>query len=88
MRTDLLKRVERIESRFNPGEGITAIFRNIVSPDGTDRPVSGWSFRKGAEQVQVLRQEGETDESLAQRAETLARAHVERGGIPRLISLN
>ncbi|MBU0966928.1 MAG: hypothetical protein KKA54_11190 [Proteobacteria bacterium] len=88
MRNDLLKRVERIESKVNPGANITAIFRRIVEAEGghmVEKPVKGWSYDFGSEQVKVLRQEGENDQELGERAVNLAREQV--GGIVRLVSV-
>ena len=80
MKTGLLKRVERIEQRVNPGENVEAIFIRIVSPSNPDRPVRGWSFTTdGNQQVEVLRKKSETDEELKKRAEGLARKHLGRG---------
>ena len=86
MKTSLLKRVERIESRAWPCEGITAIFRLIVEPGLIQRPVKGWSFGNGADRVEVLRGEGENDDDLKQRAVAQAREQLGKG-IHRFMSL-
>lgn len=87
MKNDLLKRVERMEQRVACGEEHEAWFVNVVSPGAIGKPVIGWSFGTETEQVEVLRQEGENDEDLMQRAVALAREHLGKGSSPILISL-
>ena len=87
MKAGILRRVERMEQKINPGDDDTAWFVEVVSPFAIGRPVSGWFFGTGSDKVEVWRQEGETDEDLQKRAETLARQHAGGGGIPFLISL-
>jgi hypothetical protein len=86
MRTNLVKRVERIEQRTMSGDGITAIFRRIVEPGFIDSSANGWSFGDDGDRVKIFRVDGETDDKLRERAATLAREKI-GGGIPRLISL-
>jgi len=87
MKTGLLRRVESLEQRANPGKNNEAIFIEIVSPGEIDKPVSGWFFRTGTEQVEVWRQAGESDDDLQKRTETLAREHLGKGCSPLLVSL-
>lgn len=86
MKTDLLKRIERIEQRTLPGDGITAIFRRIVEQGFIDRPVKGWCLGDGDDRVDVLRQYGETDDDLRERAASMSRVQKSME-ILRLISL-
>jgi hypothetical protein len=89
MKADLLKRVERIEeSRVNIGEGVAGIFVRYVTPGHLDSPVSGWRCDYGAERLEVLRGEGESDSDLKERAITLAREHIGKGNIPSFTSVS
>lgn len=86
MKTDFVKRVDRMESKVNPRAGVTAIFCRYVTPGHIDRPVAGWSFAGGVGRVEVLRGEGENDHDLKKRAIALAREHIGEG-IPSFTSI-
>jgi hypothetical protein len=87
MKPDLLKRVERIESKTNFRVGVSAIFTTYVTPGHIDRPVAGWRFGEGTERMEVLRCEGENDDDLQERAVGLARKHIGEGNVPSLTSI-
>lgn len=87
MKTDLVKRVERMESKIVQGIGAVAVFTRAVYPGHIDRPVAGWRFGDGDGRVEVLRHEGETDEELRRRAVALFRAHSPEG-VPVFSSIN
>lgn len=86
MKSDLLRRLERMEQRTSPREAIT-IFVNMVSPGSIDKVVAGWSFRCESELVEVRRKEGESDEDLKHRAEGTARKYLGASCALLLISL-
>ncbi len=86
MKTDLIKRVERMESRVKFNVGDIVILTVYVTPGHIGRPVSGWSFGDWGKRVDVLRDEGENDEDLRRRAVALAREHFP-GVVPSLTSI-
>jgi hypothetical protein len=86
MKTELVKRVERMESRIVLGIGAAAIFTTYVFPGHIDRPVKGWSFGDWNNRVQVLRRDGESDADLRKRAAVLFRELLP-GRVPDLTSI-
>jgi|GEM_PF-5013307 len=75
MKAELIRRVEKIESKITPGIGVSAILSRYVVPGHIDKPVDGWSFGPWDKRVQVLREAGESDEDLRRRAIAKAREH-------------
>lgn len=88
MKADLLRRVERMEQKDNTSEYEQPWFILVVSPGEIGKPVKGWSFKSGTEQVEILRQDGEADEELATRAAANARAYLGECRTPVLISVS
>ena len=86
MKKDLVRRVERMESKIVSGIGSTAVFITYVTPGHIDRPVAGWSFGDWDNRIQVLRHDGESDDDLRQRAIALVREHLP-GSVPNLTSI-
>lgn len=87
MKREIEKRIERLELKTNLGIDVRAICTIYVTPGHIDRPVAGWSFGDWDNRVQVLREEGESDADLKQRAIALARTHIGPGKVPHLTSI-
>ena len=88
MKTDTIKRVERLESRTKSFDARNmAVFVRYVTPGHIDRPVAGWSYGPWGDRVEVLRKEGENDDNLRRRAVALAREHLGEGKVPSLTSI-
>lgn len=88
MKTDTIKRVERLESRTKSFDARNmAVFIHYVTPGHIDRLVAGWSYGPWGDRVEVLRNEGENDDNLRRRAVDQAREHLGEGKIPSLTSI-
>ena len=88
MKTDTIKRVERLESRTKSFDARNmAVFIHYVTPGHIDRLVAGWSYGPWGDRVEVLRNEGENDDALRKRAVALAREHLGEGKVPSLTSV-
>ncbi len=73
MKRETEKRIERLESKANLGKGVRAVCVRYVEPGFINRPVSGWTFGPWGEQTEVLRNKGESDKELINRAIAFAR---------------
>ena len=82
-------RLEKLEAKAgNDEDKITAIFHHIIHPvDGKpyQAPIAGWRTYEGEE---ILRLEGESDESLAERAISIANAISGNNKIPCFIQID
>lgn len=85
MKTDLLRRVERMEQKASTNEDKVVWFVRANSPG---EPVPGWTFNSGTEQIEILRHKGETDEELDTRTAAEARKYLGEDRIPFFISVN
>lgn len=77
-----------MEQKTNTSENIFAWLVQVGSPGDIGNPVTGWSLRNGTERIEILRQDGETDEELERRAATDARKLLGGGRTPILISFS
>jgi len=86
---NLHNRLEKLEAKAgNDEDKITAIFHHIIHPiDGKpyQAPIAGWRTYEGEE---IMRLEGESDESLADRAISIANAKSGSNRIPCFIQID
>jgi hypothetical protein len=86
---NLQNRLEKLEAiAGNDEDKITAIFHHIIhSVNGKpyQAPIAGWRICGGED---IVRLEGESDESLAERATSIATANTGNNMIPRFIQID
>ena len=87
---NLHNRLEKLEAKVgNDVDKITAIFHYIIDSvvDGKPHhaPIAGWRTYEGEE---IMRQEGESDESLARRATSIVNAISGANKIPCFIQID
>ena len=86
---NLQNRLEKLEAKAgNDEDKITAIFYHIIHPvNGKpyQKPIAGWRTYEGEE---IMRQEGESDESLAERATSIANAKSGTNRIPCFVQID
>jgi hypothetical protein len=88
MKRETEKRIKRLESKSNIGNGNRAVFVRYVWPGFIDRPVAGWKFGPWVKEIEVLRTEGENDKDLQSRALALARENIGKDDTPYLTSID
>lgn len=85
---NLHNRLEKLEAKAgNDEDKITAIFHHIIHPlNGKpfQAPIVGWRICGGED---IMRLDGESDESLAERATAMANAKSGSNMIPRFIQI-
>ena len=86
---DLQNRLEKLEAKaVNDVDKITAIFHHIidlVNGNPYQKPTAGWRTYEGEE---IMRLEGESDESLAERATLIANTKSGSNKIPCFIQID
>ena len=86
---NLLNRLEKLEAKAGIDvDKITAIFYHIIHPvNGKpyQAPIAGWRTFEGED---IMRLEGESDESLAERATSIANAKSGTNRIPCFIQID
>ena len=86
---NLQNRLEKLEAKAgNDEDKITAIFYHIIHPvNGKpyQKPIAGWRTYEGEE---IMRQKGESDESLAERATSIANDKSGTNKIPCFVQID
>lgn len=78
MRSDLMKRLEAVEREFAPSEDQPTIWISRPNDNNEHPPAAGWTEAMCSNPITVMREPGESDESLQARALAAFRAKPNR----------